>query len=106
MQNYYCDEEMILQIKNDLSMVKEQLMTQHQIAESLQYKIESGDEWEGEANKIMAAYMDLVVQYHAKLAGVDKADPLQESVDALDAFLQVSEDFYDSWTLFQEMENI
>ena len=93
-----------LEIQSDLKVIQENLVSAYDSAKTLRDKLEEG-EWEGEAQKAMTAFMELMLKYHGSLSGVS-GNPVQEAADGVTACTQALENYYADSELYSELEKI
>lgn len=105
MDNFKCDTDQMEQMKITLSEIQDILSEVHNLGEKLQTMVESGDEWEGAANKTGAAFLALVVEFNRQL-GSAAGGPVKEAYEGVGEYLDNDSVFYDEWTEYQEVKKI
>lgn len=67
--------------------------------------IDSEEYWKSDSQKTMAAFLDLLTQYHKDFIKGDNA-PLGKAVDQLKALQTALGSFYEDWDAHTELETI
>lgn len=102
MQEFKCVTETISSIIPKLDEVQTILDNTYSNMFMLQTVLFNDENWKGESRLVGEAFMDLVTQYHALLAGGGEG-PVKQASDALQKYLEKDAVFYDEWEEYQEV---
>lgn len=105
MADFKCVTDTISTLKTTLDEIQTLLEETYTKAESVQGNLNDAANWKGESQLVGAAFLDLVVQYHAKLAPTEDG-PVVQASKSLQDYLDVDETFYENWEDYQELESI
>lgn len=105
MSEFKCVTSTISTIKEVLDEVQRILENTYSQALNVQTALTDSNNWNGSAQLVGAAFLDLVVQYHALLAG-DGEGPVAQASKALQKYLDCDAVFYDEWIEYQDIMNI
>ena len=90
--------------RNWLQFIQNKMQTSLTIAESVLEQVQAREDWEADSQKVMAAFLDLLVQYHKDLCNEDS--PIDCAIQSIDEFLTCGDTFYDSSVSYKDMESI
>ena len=93
-----------MDIQSDMKTTQEKLQDAYGSAKVLSERLNEG-EWEGDAREAMAAFMDLMLQYHASFIGSPN-DPVQEAIDGINACVEALGNFYTDSGAYLELEKM
>lgn len=103
MQDFFCETQTISEVKGIIGRIQEILANTYTNAQMVRISVEDGENvWEGLSQQTGIAFLDLTMQYHAKLS----ENPVQQAFQALDNYLKTDEVFYDNWEDYQELSSI
>lgn len=102
MQDFKCVIEDIKSIKVNLEQIQAVLDTTLEKATAILEEIESGNDWDGEAQLVGSAFMDLVVKYHEKLAA-HEGGPVRQAAEHFGKYIDKDESFYTDWSAYQDV---
>lgn len=105
MVKFRCDGQGMNRIREQLEQIRDILEDTYVVGSSVQSEIESEDAWQGEAQKTMAAFMDILVQYHKDL-GHQGGSPVSQAIEGLEELQDHLDGFYDSWPEWREIQKI
>ncbi len=89
----------------ELKKIQEQLREAYNGADNVKRAISSGA-WEGKAQVAMQAYMELMIQYHKRLIGLDCDDPVQQAIDGFQLLTDRLDEFYTQSKRYIELEQL
>lgn len=92
-------------IKRSLDIIQITLEDTLKRAEAIERALNDETIWAGEAQLVGAAFLDLVVQYHEKLA-TGKEGPVSQASESLQKYLEADDVFYESWEDHVDLEGI
>ncbi|MCM1040672.1 MAG: hypothetical protein NC314_04340 [Roseburia sp.] len=92
-------------IKETLDMIQTTLEDTLTRAETIQSTLNDETIWAGEAQLVGAAFLDLVVQYHEKLAPAEDG-PVSQASKSLQEYLDTDDVFYENWQDHVDLEGI
>lgn len=105
MAEFRCDGQGMNRIREQLEQIRDILEDTYVVGRSVQTEIESEGVWQGEAQKTMAAFMDILVQYHKDL-GHGGCSPINQAIEGLGELQVHLGGFYDSWPEWREIQRI
>ena len=106
MADFRCVTSTISTIKDTLEEVQNILTDTLTQVRNVQGILQAPENWQGEAQLVGAAFMDLVMQYHEKLESGEGGGPVSEAIDSLQEYLDNDSVFYDEWEDYRELSNI
>ena len=98
-------EETISSIKETLDTIQTTLDDTYTRALAVQQTLEDNNIWAGRSQLVGVAFLDLVVQYHAKLAPEENG-PVSLASDGLQEYMDSTEVFYTEWNAYTKMMDI
>lgn len=101
---FRCDGEAMETMKGKIKDIQEILEKTKTKGEEIEGEISSKTYWESKSQETMAAYMDLLIQYHTDLAS--GREPLKKAEEALDALEKNLESFYKNWAEWEGLNSI
>jgi predicted ATP-grasp superfamily ATP-dependent carboligase len=105
MLNFSCDGANMKKLAEKLLAVEEQMESAHTKALQVKEKIDSKEHWNSNSQKTMAAFMDLLTQYHKDLI-IGGDAPLPKGNQYLEELQEHLSYFYEEWDEYRELENI
>ncbi len=102
MQDFKCVIEDMESIQKDLDTIQSTLESTLEEAAAIYSEVESGDDWAGEAQLVGTAFMDLVVQFHRKLAE-HEGGAVNQASEAFQNYIKNDEIFFTDWTAYQDV---
>lgn len=105
MADFKGTEETISTIKETLDTIQAALDDAYTRALAVQQTLEDNNIWAGQSQLVGVAFLDLVVQYHAKLAPEENG-PVSLASEGLQAYLDSAEVFYTEWGAYTKMMDI
>ncbi len=102
---FSCDGSNMEEILEKLRSVEEHLNTAYSQAAAVKDEIDSKTCWTGKSQKTMAAFLDLLTQYHKDFIQGGKA-PVPKGIEYLEDLQKSLDDFYDGWPEYQDLEAI
>lgn len=103
MSEYLFDGEQLNEFAGQLKILKDSIDTTYDSAVSLMNRINDG-KWSGKSKDAMSAFMDLVTQYHGKLAGTE--GPVSQAADTFEQLGENMGDFYSGYHEYLEMTKV
>jgi len=98
-------EDTICDIKGTLDVIQTTLEDTLTRAQTVMGILNDKTVWAGEAQLVGAAFLDLVVQYHEKLAH-EEGGPVIRAAESLQEYLDSAEAFYENWQHHVELMGI
>ncbi len=95
----------ISEIKATLDSIQTTLEDTLTRAEAVESTLYDDTIWAGDAQLVGAAFLDLVVQYHEKLA-LEEGGPVKQASESLQEYLDTDEVFYENWQEHVDLEKI
>ncbi len=92
-------------IKKTLDIIQTTLEDTLTRAEEVQRSLNDETVWAGEAQLVGAAFLDLVVQYHGKLAPAEEG-PVSQASKSLQEYLDADDIFYENWQDYVDLMGI
>lgn len=105
MSDFKGTAETISAIKETLDIIQTTLEDTLTRAQTVERALNDETIWAGEAQLVGAAFLDLVVQYHEKLAPA-KEGPVSQASKSLQKYLDADDVFYDNWQDHKDLEGI
>lgn len=102
---FSCNGSNMQDVLTKLQSVKESLNTAYKSALDVKKEIDSKSHWTGNSQKTMAAFMDLLTQYHKDLAEEGDA-PVPKAIQHLKELQEHLGNFYDEWEEYEGLRNI
>lgn len=96
MDEFKGTEDSISAIKETLNIIQTTLEDTFTRAGTVEKTLNDETIWAGEAQLVGAAFLDLVVQYHEKLAQAEEG-PVIQAGKSLQEYLDTAEVFYENW---------
>lgn len=106
MAEFKCVTETINDIQRTLNELQTALTDTLILARNIQAAINDPDNWQGEAQLVGAAFLDLVIQYHEKLSSGESGGPINEAIATLEEYLDNDNNFYTQWPEHQRLSEI
>ena len=105
MSDFKGSADTISSIKETLDLIQTTLEDTLTQAETVETTLNDEMIWAGEAQLVGAAFLDLVVQYHEKLAPAEDG-PVSQASKHLQQYLDTDEVFYENWQDHVNLEEI
>lgn len=105
MSEFKCVTGTISTIKEALVEVQGILENTYSQALNVQAALTDSNNWNGSAQLVGAAFLDLVVQYHALLSAEGEG-PVAQAIESLQKYLDNDAVFYEEWIEYQDIMNI
>lgn len=105
MADFKGSADTISTIKETLDTIRTTLEDTLTKAEAVQTTLNDETIWAGEAQLVGAAFLDLVVQYHEKLAPTEDG-PVSRASESLQEYLDTDDTFYENWQDHVDLEGI
>lgn len=102
MQDFMCITDTINSMKTTLDEIQTILDNTYSSVFMLETVMFDENNWSGESQLVGAAFMSLVTQYHALLAGAGEG-PVKQASDGLQNYMNKDAVFYDEWEEYQEV---
>ncbi len=102
---FSCDGSKMEDILEKLRSVEEHLNTAYSQAAAVKDEIDSKTSWTGKSQKTMAAFLDLLTQYHRDFIRGEDA-PVSKGIQYLEELQKSLDDFYNGWQEYQDLEAI
>lgn len=99
--NFLCDGEKMKEIHTNLEEVHTLLVSSYQKAKIVFEEIQSKENWEGESQQVMEAYLDILLQYHAALSEV--GGPVDQACEGFLEFEKKLCEFYENWEEYKKL---
>lgn len=106
MDDFRCVTETISDIQDTLIEIHGTLSDLLTQARSVQAILTNPENWQGDAQLVGTAFLDLVVQYHEKLDSGEGGGPVSEAIASLNEYLEHDENFYKQWTDYQRLSEV
>lgn len=106
MDEFRCVTQTIKDIQDTLDELQAALTDTLLLAKNVQAAITNPENWQGEAQLVGAAFLDLVIQYHEKLSSGKKGGPVDEAIETLKEYLTNDNDFYSQWSEYKNLSDI
>ena len=106
MQDFKCVTEAISEMKTLVDEIQELLDSTYTKASEVFTAASNSSSWNGDAQKAGVAFLDLTMQYHAKLAGGEVSGPVMQASEDLQKYLDSDGTFYDEWPEYQDLSLI
>lgn len=103
-RKYVFNQSGMEQVKQKLEQIQEILEQSCKAGEQVKNQIDDKKNWSGEAQKSMASFMDLLLQFHRDLA--NKKEPVIEAADSVGEFLDHMSNYTAEWPEWNELEGI
>lgn len=104
MADFKCVTDSISTMKTTLDEIQTTLEDTYATARAVQANLSDMSNWMGASQLVGAAFLDLVVQYHAKFA--QEEGPIVQASTTFQNYLDKDDIFYDIWDEYQELEKI
>lgn len=105
MSDFIGTADTISAIKETLDIIQTTLVDTLTRAEAVERALNDETIWAGEAQLVGAAFLDLVVQYHEKLAPAEEG-PVSQASKSLQEYLDADDVFYENWQDHVDLEGI
>ena len=102
---FYCDGANMKTIGEDLKTVEEYLKAAYTKAETVKNEIDQDGKWSGNSQKTMAAFLDLLMQYHKAFIHGEDA-PLPKGIEHLEELMKSLEEFYTNWQEYEDLGHL
>ena len=105
MTDFKGNADKISEIKETLDSIQTTLEETFRRALTVKRTLNDETIWAGDAQLVGAAFLDLVSQYHEKLAW-EQGGPVKQASESLQEYLDTDEVFYESWQDHVDLEGI
>lgn len=106
MQDFKCETDSIVEIMVSLRMLQHNVTDELEEAKRVLSEIRYAHAWVGESALVGAAFLDLVVKYHAQIVGEGEDGPIMQAYEGFSEYLSANSTFYDEWAEYQSMKGI
>lgn len=91
-------------IKDKMTKIQKILEKANTDGNRIKAQVDAKTHWKGDAQKTMAGFLDILMQYNHGL--VNDKEPVVLAEESLKEFLENLENFYENWDEWKELDRI